>query len=206
MNLLPPGYDVKSMDASRTLSTFEPFTNQLIKQVAAAIEQPHEVVMKCFTSSYSASRAALLQAFAHYKMRRIWFTRDFCQPVYEAWLMEAVAIGRIEAPGFFDDPLKRKAWSNAEWYGPVMGMLDPVKDATGSKLRKDFALSTGEREAAEMTGTDICENIERLGVERRMMAAAGILPEMADVNKIVQAKEKDAEGGEEEDEKVLENQ
>lgn len=168
MNALPQGWDVKSIDASRTLSTFEAFTTQLITQVAAAIGQPYEVVMKRFTSSYSASRAALLQAWEHFKMRRTWFTRDFCQPVYEAWFTEAVAIGRIDAPGFFDDPLLRKAWCNAAWYGPVMAMIDPVKDAEGAAKRIEVGISTGERESAESTGTDYLANIERQAVEEKM--------------------------------------
>ena len=115
--------------------------------------------MKRFTSSYSASRAALLQAWEEYKLRRVWFARDFCQPVYESWLREAIALGRIDAPGFYDDPLIQKAWMNADWFGPTMSILDPVKDMNGSNLRVESGLSTREREAAEMTGTDLEENI-----------------------------------------------
>lgn len=174
MNVLPPGYDVTSIDGSRTQSTFDVFTTSIIKQIAAAIGQPYEVLMKCFSSSYSASRAALLQAWAAYKMRRTWFTRDFCQPVYEQWLMEAVALGRIEAPGFFDDPLIRAAWCGAEWYGPVMGALDPVKEAQGAGLRIQYGLSTGEKEAAEMTGTDFDANIQQRAMELQTMTALGV--------------------------------
>ena len=169
MNALPAGVDVKAIDAGRSMSTFDAFITQLIKQVGAAIGQPYEVLMKNFTSSYSASRAALLQAWDEYKLRREWFSRDFCQPVYEAWLTEAIAIGRIDAPGFFEDPLIKSAWCNADWYGPTMSILDPVKDATGSNLRVQYGLSTREREAAEMTGTDFEENLEQLAYEESLM-------------------------------------
>lgn len=174
LNALPKGVDVKSVNAGSSISVFEPFVGQLINQIAAAIGQPQEVLMKHFNSSYSASRAALLQAWEEFKLRRIWFSRDFCQPVYETWLTEAIAIGRIEAPGFFDDPLTRKAYCNAEWYGPTMSILDPVKDVTGSGLRKAYGLSTGEREAAEMTGSDFEENIEQLKMEKEMIEKAGL--------------------------------
>lgn len=174
LNALPSGVDVKSVDASNAQSTFGIFMEALLKQVGAALGQPYEVLMKSFTSSYSASRAALLQAWDEYKQRRIWFARDFCQPVYEVWLAEAVALGRIEAPGFFDDPTIRKAWCNAEWFGPTMSILDPVKDVNGSHLRVQYGLSTREREAAEMTGSDYEENIEQLAYEQSLMAAAGV--------------------------------
>ncbi|MDD3534254.1 MAG: phage portal protein [Candidatus Cloacimonetes bacterium] len=174
LNALPKGVDVKSIGANANASTFDTFISHLVKQIGAAIGQPYEVLMKNFTSSYSASRAALLQAWEEYKLRRIWFARDFCQPVYEKWLVEAIAIGRIEASGFFDDPAIRAAWCGAEWFGPTMSILDPVKDVNGSALRTTYALSTREREAAEMTGSDLEENLEQLAYEKKLIDSLGL--------------------------------
>ncbi|MBO6236317.1 MAG: phage portal protein [Schwartzia sp.] len=174
LNALPVGVDVKAVDAGRSMSTFDAFVSQLIKQIGAAIGVPYEVIMKNFTSSYSASRAAMLQAWEEFKLRRTWFARDFCQPVYEAWLTEAIAIGRLDAPGFFDDPAIRAAWCHADWYGPTMSILDPVKDITGSALRVQYGLSTREREAAEMTGTDFEENLDQLAWEKERIEASGL--------------------------------
>ena len=174
INTIPAGYELKSTDPQRNLSTFEPFMRELIKQLGAALGIPYEVLMKSFNASYTASRAALLQAWAGFKMRREWFSRDFCQPVYEAWLTEAVARGRVKAEGFFDDPKIKAAWCNAEWYGPTMGVLDPVKEAESAQMRVMFGLSTREKEAAEMTGTDWNENIERLAIERKRLSESGL--------------------------------
>lgn len=197
LNALPKGVDVKSVDASNAQSTFEVFSTQLIKQVGAALNQPYEVLMKNFNSSYSASRAAMLQAWEEYKLRRKWFARDFCQPIYEVWLMEAVATGRIEAPGFFDDPLIRKAWCNADWFGPTMSILDPVKDMNGSTLRVENGVSTREREAAEMTGTDLEENIAQLAFEKQLMEKYGM--GLADVGNPSVGSKSEAKGGEEDE-------
>ena len=174
MNALPKGVDVKSIDASKTQSTFEPFTRELVKMIASALNIPYEVLMKSFTSSYSASRAALLQAWEQFKLRRAWFSRDFCQPVYEMWLAEAVATGRIEAPGFFEDPAIRYAYCNAEWYGPSMSILDPVRDINGAALRIQYGLSTPEREAAEITGSDFYENLEAIRIAKTKVQEAGV--------------------------------
>lgn len=170
VNMLPQGYDIATVDPQRSLSTFEPFVKELTKQIGASLGIPYEVLMKSFNSSYTASRAALLQAWSEFKMRRVWFSRDFCQPVYEVWLTEAIAIGRVRAPGFFDDPIKRAAWCNSEWFGPVMGVLDPVKEAQSAQLRILFGLSTREKEAAEMTGTSWDENVERLAIENSRLS------------------------------------
>lgn len=180
VNLLPNGVDVKAIDGSRTMSTFEPFTNQLISLIGAAIGIPFEVLTSHFTSSYSAARAALLQAAEVYKTRRTWFARDFCQPVYEAWLAEAIAIGRIQAPGYGSDPLITEAWNKAEWFGPVMGMIDPVKEVNGAALRVKYGFSTGEREAAELTGSDYDDNVSQIAQEAAIWQANNLAVPKAD--------------------------
>ncbi len=71
------------------------------------MEIPRDLLLKEFNASYSASRAALMEAWDTFRMYRNWFVDDFCNPVYEMWLSEAVASGRVSAPGFFADPLVR---------------------------------------------------------------------------------------------------
>lgn len=180
LNLLPEGIDVKAIDGSRNLSTFEPFVNNLICQIGASLGIPSEVLLSRFQSSYSAARAALLQAAAVFRTRRTWFARDFCQPVYESWLAEAVAIGRVKAPGFGSDPVITKAWSGADWFGPVMGLLDPVKEVNGAALRIKYGFSTAEREAAELTGTDFDSNVDQISIEHGTWDAKGIEVPKAD--------------------------
>ena len=174
INALPKNIDVKSIGANGGQATFDSFVTQLVKQISASLNIPYEVLMKSFTSSYSASRAALLQAWEQFKLRRAWFTRDFCQPVYEMWLIEAVATGRLEAPGFFSDPAIRFAYSNAEWYGPSMSILDPIRDVNGAALRIQYGLSTPEREAAEMTGSDFYENLEAIRIAKSKVKDSGV--------------------------------
>lgn len=174
INALPKNIDVKSIGANGGQATFDSFMTQFVKQISASLNIPYEVLMKSFTSSYSASRAALLQAWEQFKLRRAWFTRDFCQPVYEMWLIEAVATGRLEAHGFFSDPAIRFAYSNAEWYGPSMSILDPIKDVNGAALRIQYGLSTPEREAAEMTGSDFYENLEAIRIAKSKVKDSGV--------------------------------
>jgi capsid protein len=67
-------------------------------------------------------------------MKRARLVRVFCQPVYEWVIYEAVAAGRLSAPGYFDDPLLRHAWCGAVWVGPARISLDPVKDANADEV------------------------------------------------------------------------
>lgn len=149
---LGDGEDIVVANPSRQNAAFDPFVTAILRQVGTALEIPYELLIKHFTASYSASRAALLEAWKMFRMRRVWMVQSFCQPIYEEWLAEAVAKGRIHAPGFFEDPVIRAAWSGAKWYGPSQGHLNPLQEAMAAKVRIEEEISTREREAAEFSG------------------------------------------------------
>ena len=172
INVLEPGEDVKFADPSRPSSGFDAFVTAMAKYVGAALEVPFELLTKSFMASYSASRAALLEAWKAFRMRRTWFANDFCQPVYELWLSEAVARGRINAPGFFTDPAKRKAWCKADWNGPAPGQIDPTKEVEAAIKRVSEGFSTRERETIELTGGDWDKNIEQIMRENELLGKA----------------------------------
>ncbi len=165
INLLNPGEKVEFGDPKHPNSNFELFVLSMAKYTGAALEIPVELLTKSFTASYSASRAALLEAWKMFRMRRTWLVNDFCQPVYERFLTEAVAVGRIKAPGFFYDPAVRKAWCGCQWNGPAPGMIDPVKEVEAAEKKIQLGISTREKEAIELNGTDFGENIRQLGKE-----------------------------------------
>ena len=104
---LNPGEEVQFADPKHPNTGYDEFTNATIRLIGAGLEIPPEVMMKQFTTSYSAARGALNEFWRTCSMQRDWFTDDFCQPVYEEWFAEAVARGRIHAPGF--SPTRRGA-------------------------------------------------------------------------------------------------
>lgn len=142
INIMEPGEDVTFADPKRPANGFSTFLRAICEQVGAALEIPADLLLKAFNSSYSASRAALMEAWKAFKMRREWFVADFCAPIYEIWLSEAVARGRISAPGFFSDPAVRAAYLGAEWIGPSQGQLDPTKEITAEILAIGEAITT----------------------------------------------------------------
>jgi len=152
---------------------FESFIKTLCRLVGAALEIPYDVLIKEFNSSYSASRAAMLEAWEAFKMRRQWFVDDFTQPVYELFLCEAVASGRLMASGFFADPLIRAAWCGARWIGPVQGQLDPTKEAKAAIMHVDRGFKTHEQITLEMGGGDWEDNVEQLRAENDKLRNAG---------------------------------
>jgi len=156
---------------------FEAFIKTLCRLIGAALELPYDVLIKEFNSSYSASRGALLEAWEAFRMRRAWFVDSFCQPVYELWLSEAVALGRIKAPGFFSDPLIRAAWCGAQWIGPVQGQLDPLKEVKSAVIMTENGFKTHEQVTRELGGGDWHANIEQLSLENSRKAENAVTAE-----------------------------
>ncbi|MBR1631188.1 MAG: phage portal protein [Paludibacteraceae bacterium] len=172
VNILEPGEDVVFADPKRPSGGFDNFVNAVATQVGAALEIPKDLLMKAFNASYSASRAALLEAWKAFQMRRKWFTSDFCRPIYEIWLAEAVARGRILAPGFFSNAAIRKAYLGSEWIGPSQGMLDPTKEIEAEVLAIQHGFSTHEQSTIKLNGGQWQDNVAQLAIENDQLAEA----------------------------------
>ena len=169
---LPPGKRVKEVNPLRNNSAFDPFVSTMETIIGSGFEIPKEVLIKKYESNYTAARGALLDFWRLVRVHRTNFNNDFNQPIYEQWLSEAVAIGRIEAPGFFDDPAIRKAWCGCMWMGASMGHVDPLKEVNAAEKRIANNISTQEQEASEYNGNDWNANVRQRKKEMTIFAEA----------------------------------
>lgn len=171
---LAAGEDVSFANPSRPNDKFDPFFLAMVRQIGIALEIPYEVLIRHFSSSYSASRAALIEAWRGFLKRRARLVRQWCNPVREWVLTEAIARGYLSAPGFFEDPLIRAAWLDCEWAGPSMPQLDPAKEIAAARDRVALTITTLEEETAGMTGGSWERKFRQTKKERRMLAEAGL--------------------------------
>ncbi len=166
---LKPGEDVVFADPTRPSSGLPEFEKVVNKHTAAALGLPSETVLKEHNKSYSASRASRLDAQATFQVKRSQLIENFAQPVYEMLITEAVARGRISAPGFFTDPIRHNAYLGTEWVGPTMGQLDPVKEVNAIGAAVDRGWTTNAAAAQQMFGTEFDSNAEELEREAERM-------------------------------------
>lgn len=176
VNLLP-GESVEVPNLGRPNANFDPFFLSMLKQIGPVLEIPFEVLIKHFSSSYSASRAALLDFWRFVRVRRDFMASYFCDPIKELWFEEAVALGRIPAPGFFSDPRIRQAYTQVSWVGDTPGSIDPEKEVNAAEKRIQLGISTREKESIAYDGGDWEANIVQLAKEQEMMRDAGLIQE-----------------------------
>ena len=174
---LLPGEKVSTVDPLRPNANFDPFFVAIVKQIGVAVELPFEIVLKAFTASYSASRAAMLDAWRFYKSRRSWLASNYCQPTYEDVITEVVANGWMAAPGFFDSPMIRQAYLGCQWVGDSQGQIDPLKESDAAEKRLELGITTLEEETIAMTGSDWESKHPQQVKEYRMRKEAGLLKE-----------------------------
>ena len=179
INVMEPGEDVTFASPTRPAGGFDAFVTAICSQIGAALEIPADLLLKKFNASYSASRAALLEAWKAFKMRREWLADDFCRPIYEVWMSEAVARGRIYAPGFFTNPAIRAAYLGSEWLGPSQGQLDPTKEITAEILACSEGFSTHEQSTIRLNGGQWDANVEQLLRENEKLGGQSPDPHQA---------------------------
>lgn len=170
---LAPGEEIQVADAGRPNTAFDGFVTACLSQIGVGLQIPREVLLKAFTSSYSAARAAILDAWRFFLVERDSLVRGYCQPCWEWAIHEAVARGMLDAPGFFDDPLRRAAWLGCQWVGQGIPQIDPNKEADAAmKWHSMCVLSLSD--IAAQQGRDYEQTYAQVVRERQRMTQDGI--------------------------------
>lgn len=151
---LAQGQKISSLNPQRPNVNYQPFVESIFAEAAAACGVSFEVVLRKFNSSYNAVRAALLESQKTFNKMCMNFVADFCKPIYEKWLANAVILGIVDAPGFFENPIKRKLWSQCLWIGDAPFLLDPKKETEAIKMQIDEQLISRDMACAKINGGD----------------------------------------------------
>lgn len=191
---LRPGEDIITANPNRPNNAFEPFFQAIVQQIGMALEIPFEMLMHRYNNSYSAARAAFLDAWKFFRHRRAWLGSSFCSLVYEWVLMDAVLEGIVDLPGFLVDPMAKVAWLGADWVGDSPGAINEGDAVAAAIARVDAGFSTRAQETAELTGRDWDDVQTQRATEKRRLDQDD-MPFMADPSKEKGEAVTDAGGG-----------
>jgi len=171
-----PGEKIGFQTAARPNTAFADFERATLRNIAAGTGMSYEQLSKDWSqSNYSSARASLLETWKTLLTRRDSFARNFCTPIYMAFLEEAIDAGALTipdgAPSFLD---ARPAYTQCRWIGPGRGWVDPVKEKQGALIGINGAMSDLESECAEQ-GKDYQEVLAQLRREIQEMNGMGVL-------------------------------
>jgi len=158
---LNEGEELHTYDNTAPSESFETFVNAFTAYLSSSMGIPLEVVLMKFNQNYSASRAALI---LFWRVANIWrgeMDSDFIAPIYEMWLSEEIAAGRIQAPGW-SDPLLRDAWLSHGLIAAPMPNIDPMKTQKADEGYVAMGATTLDRVARELNGSSGKANRQKI--------------------------------------------
>lgn len=172
---LMPGERIQTVAPNRPNDLFAPFWESLQEQVGMGTMIPYEVLLRRYQNSYSAARAALLDAQRFWNTRSDFLAKQFLVLVYEWVLWEAIARRMIDLPGFVDDPVARKAWLRSKWIGDARGAINETDQARAAQIRIATGISNRQIEAIRVNGSDWARDVQPQRVrEKAMLDDAGM--------------------------------
>lgn len=148
INILRPGEKMTDNSPGRPNANYKLFVDSIYEEIGAGIELPKEVMLNHFTSSYTAARASLEEAWRRFLNVRKILVDYMCQPIYEMFLLEQVANGSLELPNF-EDRKKRREYCRAIWVGPNKVSIDPYKELKAAEIALNLHLTNREIIAQE---------------------------------------------------------
>jgi len=176
INDMQVGEKLKAFPSTGTDEKFGPFEEVLIQAVAWANEIPPEILRLSFSSNYSASQAAINEYKMYLNPVRAVFAQQFCQPIYEEWLLREAMFGKLDAPQLLQAFRARgdydlyAAWVSTDWAGQIKPAVDMVKLTKAYDAMVASGYMTRSRASRELNGTKFSQNMRILRGENILLA------------------------------------
>lgn len=151
-----PGQKLEFLSPNQPQSAYKEFSMHLLREMARCLGLTYESATGDYDgATYSSVRMAVNEIFTITLARRKFVIAPFVQPIYEAWLEEEIATGRIEFPGGYSAFLtNRIAACRAHWIGAPKPVADDLKAAKAHQVYRDMGVMTDEMIANDL-GVDI---------------------------------------------------
>lgn len=168
---------VEVIESKTPSDTFDPFVLSILRQIGMAVELPFELLIKHFTSSYTAAQGAFLEAWRMFRRRREFLAKELCAPVYAGWFESCIIDGHLPFEEFlYADKLTKSYYLGHECSGDPQGHIDPLKANKADEIAEDREWTTASYNA-RMRGQDWSKVVIRKSQEQKFKNEKGIVDE-----------------------------
>ncbi|MGQ2906731.1 MAG: phage portal protein [Aliihoeflea sp.] len=175
INHLGPGEEFEMHTAATPGSQYVPYKQDLQREMARCLGlTATSFTMDHSNSTYSSVRMETATIWPIVLRRRERIAAPFAQGIFEAWLEEGIAEGRLPLKGGLQAFLaNRERVVGSEWRGPPKPSADPYKDALADKVGLETGTRSLKRIYAEQ-GLDWEEETDQIALEIEKMIAIGM--------------------------------
>lgn len=145
--------DLKGFSPNQPNMNAEAFIQHMLRGTAASFPgvKSSTVTGDYRNSSFSSERSADNDTWPELLGLQEWFSSNFCQPIYEAVLKNAILSGyfgdMISTADFQESPSRYLA---AKWQGPVAQSINPIDDVEAAAKRVKYGMSSIQMECAKV--------------------------------------------------------
>jgi len=183
---LAEGEEVQFNNPTMPQSTFDGFLISILKPIAAAVEIPLEILIKYFTSSYSAARFGTLDFTRTIQRERTQFANSFLLPIYDRFMFELALKDILPMRGYFIDHRVQAAWKKVSFNGQGFGAINPMQEINSELLLVDRGLKTLDEVALSLDGESSWEDRQPQVERERSIAKANLPPVTVDQTILMQ--------------------
>lgn len=163
---LEPGEDVKFAEPADVGGNYEAFLYRQLLKAAAGFGVPYAAMTGDLRqTSYGSIRAGLIEFRRRVEaMQHSVMVYQFCRPIWQRWMTEAVLAGATNIrPADFAK--NKRDMLRAKWMTPRWEWIDPLKDLQAEKLAVDNGFKSRD-DVVEASGYDPAENDMRIAAGR----------------------------------------
>jgi capsid protein len=178
---LAPGEEPVSFATNRPNVNFGKFEEIVISSICWSVELPPEIGMLQFKASYSAARQANNEWDVYLKYRAFKNARDFCQLIYQEYVIQSVLNGSLVIPGLMSvlfnpkEWLVKDAWLKCEWTGLSRPSPDIQREAGALISVLKTGNITNDVLSRRFAGTSFQAVQYKLARERKLMQRLGFV-------------------------------
>ncbi|MBR2819833.1 MAG: phage portal protein [Reyranella sp.] len=184
IQMLEPGEEVKFSAPADVGGSYEPFQYRNIVQICAGAGLPYAgVTGDVLRANYSNTRSAMIESQRRMEqLQHGVLIFQLCRPVAHWWFESDLLAGRIEAPGYLDDP---SPWRDITHIPPRVEWVDPYKDRNAELLAVRSGFVPLSR-VIESSGFDTDEVLDEIAACNAKIDARGLVLD-SDARKVSRA-------------------
>ncbi len=171
LEYLRPGEKVNLASHNRPGDNFEPFVKLVLRMLSVSTGVPYELLSGDYTRiNYSTMRVCRNDLSQALKVPQGRMITQLCNPVFREVLNQSVLTGRLNLPGYWEDPRK---FQKCKWIVPGMEPIDPLKESKAHTDQLDSLLRSPQ-EIAAARGRDYEEILDEIEEADAMAKKRGL--------------------------------